>query len=402
MQTIYANKNIPRILATKLITPYWPGFVWTPFSSAVAATLPDPPLPGPDWLRVQNRICGICASDLHLLFVHVDLSVAPAALPSTQRFYLGHEVVSEVIEVGPAVTRFKVGDRVIMDTRFGGPTCLTLGIQPLCRQCANHEYYFCENKALPGPIGAGGGWGDTYTAHESEVYPCPPDLSDDQAALVEPLSCTVRSTLRRPPQPGERVLVIGAGIIGLCQIMAARAFQPDCHITVMARYPHQAEIARRLGASDVLSGREGYAEIARRLGGKFYSAPLNKGLVVGGFDVIYDCVGSGQTMGDALRWTRAGGSVVIVGINLNPVNIDLTLVWYHHINLIGVREHGYSAWNGQTRHDYDWVIDFIRAGRFSTDGLITHRFPFKDYKQAIAVSMSKARERPIKVVLEYT
>jgi len=402
MKTIYVDKNIPRVLATKLIAPYWPDFVWTPFSAASVATVPDPPLPGPTWVRVRNRLCGICASDLHLLFVHADPSVAPAALPSNQRFYLGHEVVSEVVETGPAVTKVKVGDRVIMDWRFGGPHCLSLGIQPVCRQCAQHEYHFCENKALPGPRGAGGGFGDSYTAHESDVYLCPPDISDEQAVLVEPMSCTVRSTLRHLPAANDRVLIVGAGIIGLCQIMAARAFSPDCHITAMARYSHQAEMAKRLGANDILTGREGYEAIAQQVGGKFYTSPMNKGVVVGGFDVVYDCVGTGRTIEDSLRWTRAGGTVVIVGVNLAPVNLDLTLVWYHHINLIGTNSHGFSTYNGQPRHDYDWVIDGLRDGRFPTDGLITHRFPFSNYKEAIATSMSKARQKPIKVVMEYS
>jgi threonine dehydrogenase-like Zn-dependent dehydrogenase len=182
--------------------------------------------------------------------------------------------------------------------------------------------------------------------------------------------------------------------------MATRAFSPDCHITAMARYSHQAEMARRVGANDILTGREGYEAVAKHIGGKFYTAPLNKGVVVGGFDVVYDCVGTARTIEDSLRWTRAGGTVVIVGVNLAPVSLDLTLTWYHHVNLIGTNSHGYSTYNGQTRHDYDWVMDCIRDGRFPTDGLITHRFPFSQYKAAIATSMSKASQQPIKVILE--
>ncbi|MEJ5225938.1 MAG: hypothetical protein WHV44_15875, partial [Anaerolineales bacterium] len=81
MHAIYVDKNIPRVLLTKAITPAWPDFVWTPLSAARAGRLPDPPLPGPRWLRVRNERCGICASDLSLLFVHADPAVAPAALP---------------------------------------------------------------------------------------------------------------------------------------------------------------------------------------------------------------------------------------------------------------------------------------------------------------------------------
>ncbi|MEW6403499.1 MAG: alcohol dehydrogenase, partial [Chloroflexota bacterium] len=85
MHAIYVDKHISRVLLTKAITPFWPGFVWTPLSSARVRELPDPPLPGPRWLRVKNLQCGICTSDLSLLFVHADPSAAPAALPGLSR-----------------------------------------------------------------------------------------------------------------------------------------------------------------------------------------------------------------------------------------------------------------------------------------------------------------------------
>ena len=91
MRAIVVEKTIPRLLLTKAISPLWPGFVWTPFSSVKAVELPDPPLPGPRWLRVKNVMCGICASDLSLLFVHADPSIAPAALPASNRFFLAKQ-----------------------------------------------------------------------------------------------------------------------------------------------------------------------------------------------------------------------------------------------------------------------------------------------------------------------
>src|SRR5574342_395709 len=115
MKAIYAEKRIPNMLLTKAISPLWPGFVWTPLSASRSAEFPDPPLPGPRWLRVKNEQCGICSTDLSLLFVQVDPSVAIAALPGVYRFWLGHEAVSVVTEVGRGVRRFRIGDRVIMD-----------------------------------------------------------------------------------------------------------------------------------------------------------------------------------------------------------------------------------------------------------------------------------------------
>ena len=143
MRAIYVDKDIPRVLLTKAITPLWKDFVWTPLSAARAGSLDDVRLPGPRWMRVKNLACGICASDLSLLFVKANPSVAPAALPGLQRFYLGHEAVSVVTEVGPAVTRFHVGDRVIMENHFYGANCLNLELEQPCEMCAQGEVNFC-------------------------------------------------------------------------------------------------------------------------------------------------------------------------------------------------------------------------------------------------------------------
>jgi len=401
MRSIYVDKAIPRVLLTKAVAPHWPGFVWTPLSAARVADLPDPPLPGPRWLRLRNEHCGICASDLSLLFVRADPSIAPAALPANTRFYLGHEAVSVVTEVGSGVRRFKIGDRVIMDTHSAGANCATLEIELPCRYCAEGDYHFCVNKSAPGPRGIGGGFGDGYVTHEMAVYPCPPDLTSDQAVLTEPFSVPMHGVMRFPPQPGERVLVVGAGIIGLLTTMTVRVLCPGCEITVVARHPYQAEFAERLGARHILMGHVPYTAIAALTGGQYFSALLNKGVVIGGFDRIYDCVADDYTLYNSLRWVRAGGTVVMVGSHMAPIaKIDLTPVWYHQVNLVGTYGHGMNEWAGLRKHTYEWVFDRLRSGEFTTDGLITHRFPLKEYRQAIATANAKKKSRAIKVVFE--
>src|SRR5688572_24827658 len=222
MRAIYVDKVLPKMLLVKALGHRWPGVVWSPFSSTSIADLPEPALPGPRWVKVRNRQCGICASDLSLLYVHVDPAVGPAALPGNARFYLGHEFTGTVTEVGPGVTRFRPGDRVVNDTRVMGATCLSQEIEPLCPQCQRGQYALCENaSANRGPRGVGGGWGDGVTAHESELYPVPDDISDDQAMLTEPMAVALHAVLRRPPSAGEHVLVLGAGIIGLLVVQAA-------------------------------------------------------------------------------------------------------------------------------------------------------------------------------------
>lgn len=248
----------------------------------------------------------------------------------------------------------------------------------------------------------GGGFGDGYIAHESDVYPCPPDLTSDQAMFVEPLGIVMQAVLRKPPAGGEKVLIYGAGIIGLLTTMVVKTLAPGAVISVIARHSHQAEFAEKLGADHILLGRDLYAQVARITRGKFYTAPLNKGIVLDGFDVVYDCVGNDESLTNSLRWTRAGGTVVIIGLHMSPMkNIDLTLVWYSHIDLIGSYMHGHSAWNGQRKHDYERVIEFYRQGKFDIAGLVTHRFPLKDYKEAIRVAANKGSEKTIKVVFEH-
>jgi threonine dehydrogenase-like Zn-dependent dehydrogenase len=401
MRAIYVDKILPKMLLVKTLGQAWPGVCWTPLSSTTVADLPAPDLPGSRWIRVRNRNCGLCASDLSLLYVRVDPAVGPAALPGNQRFYLGHEVISTVEAVGPGVTRYKPGDRVVMDTRFQGAHCLSQEIEPVCRYCAQGQFGLCENaSANHGPRGVGGGWGDGYTAHETEVYPVPDDIGDDQAMLIEPTSVGLHAVLRRPPQDRDHVLVLGCGIIGLLTLQAARAVAPGCRITAVARYPHQAEAARRLGANDVVQHAT-YAGMAELTGARYFKAPMNKGMLLGGFDVVYDCVGTARTIEDSLRWTRAGGAVVIVGIDLARLTLDLNPVWYQEVDLIGSLAHGADLWQGQRRHTYDWVVDLMRAGKLTVHGLITHRFRFKDYRRAVATCRDKACARPIKVVFDY-
>ena len=401
MRSIYVDKNIPRVLLTKAITPIWRDFVWTPLSSAKAGPLPDQPLPSPNWMRIKNLACGICATDLSLLFMTANPSVAPAALPGVQRFHLGHEAVGEVTEIGSGVKRFKVGDRVIMDKHFYGANCLNLELENLCEMCAHDETNFCLNKSDYPFLGVGGGFGDSYVTHESGVYLCPPELTLDQAVLVEPFGIGTHAVLRHPPKPGSKVLVIGTGMIGLAVLMAVKAAQPDCEATVISRYDFQSQMAERLGAKHILQNSE-YQAIAKASGGKFFSAPMNKGVVIGGFDIIFDCVGNSNTLNDCMRWVEANGKVVMVGAHMQPMTkVDLVNIWYHQVELVGVVAHGHEHHQGEHKHTYDWVMEFMKQGLYTSDGFITHRFAYEDYKQAIALTNHhKGKSGAIKVILQ--
>jgi threonine dehydrogenase-like Zn-dependent dehydrogenase len=302
-----------------------------------------------------------------------------------------------VIEIGAGVNTVQVGNRVIMDTRALGPTCLSQEVAPPCRHCREGKYALCENQAAgTGPTGVGGGWGDGYVAHESEIYKVPDDVTDDQAVLVEPASVALSAVLRRVPEREERVLIIGCGTIGLLTVHMVRIVAPKAHTTVMARYPHQAAMARHLGADEVISDGNAYEEIARITGGQLYRGPLGNRMLLGGYDVVYDIVGIDQTVRDGLRWARARGTVVIVGISLKLLKTDLNPIWHQEVNLIGSAGHRIEEWDGQRVHAYDLVIRWMRDGALPIDGLITHRFLLEAYKRAVATATDK-RSGAIKV-----
>jgi threonine dehydrogenase-like Zn-dependent dehydrogenase len=399
MRTIYFEKSIPKILLSKALQPIWPAVVYSRLSPTRFVDVPEGPLPGPGWVRMRNRLCGICASDLHLLFVDADPRISPAALPGTERIYLGHEVLSEVTEVGAGVTTLKVGDRVILD--HPEANCLSQEIKPLCRHCSEGNPTLCENASLGMSLeGMGGGWGDGFTAHETGVYKVPNELDDDTAMMIEPLSVGVRAALRRLPEPDQHVLVVGSGMIGLAVIQAVRALSPDCHISAMARYPQQVEMARKLGVDEVIVQEDLYIASARITSGKLYTGKFKNRMILGGFDVVYDCVGSEKTLEDSLRWARAGGTVVLAGVSLKPMHVDLTPIWYQEVQLIGLYAHGMEEWKGVKQSTYDLTTDLLLKTRLFIDGYITHRFPLEQWRTAVRAAKDK-RSGAIKVVLDF-
>lgn len=388
MRSLYFDASIPRVLLTMGFKKVWKKAIFAPTSPVRFSKLPEPELPGPRWIKVRNRVCGICASDLHLIEVDVDPLIHPAALPAFSRIYLGHEAVGEVIEVGPDVTTLRPGDRVLMKSRFLGPTCHSQEIEPICPSCASGNYALCENQSRGvGPRGVGGGFSDLYTCHETEVWKVPADLDDETAALIEPLSCSVRAVLRRPPRNKEKVLVLGCGMIGLGVVAAIRALYPEAEIYAAARYPQQKERATRLGAQ-LIEG-DPFMATARITGAQVFTGEFGNRTALGGFDVVYDCVGTGETIATSLRISRAGGTVVVVGVHLHRMKTDLTPLWHQEVNLIGAYAHGTELVNGKPILTYELTADLLRNRKIPAQGWVTHRFPLERWQEAITTARDK-------------
>jgi 2-desacetyl-2-hydroxyethyl bacteriochlorophyllide A dehydrogenase len=400
MKAVLSSISPARVLFTRFMRHLGRAPYFGPLSTIYLREVPPPPSPGPGQVRVRNRLCGICGSDLHFVLGEGDFRIAPAAIMTTAFPYMGHEIVGEVTEVGPGVTRLKVGDRV---TQERGHSCLGLGRQPFCRQCAVGNYSLCEKPVEELRSQAvGGGWSEELVIEEGCLFPIPDELSDEQAVLMEPIGSGMRAVCRRIPQPGEKALIIGQGTQGLGALLSIRALQADCHVTVLARFPYQADLSRRYGADEVIMlGADLYQEAARLTGGKVYQGKFGNRMLLGGFDVVYDCVGIPSTLKDALRLARARGTVVLVGVFLEPMKIDLTPVWFWEVDLIGVLGHGAEDWQGERVSTFELIARLMREGRMNTDGLITHRFTLPEYRQAVITAVQQPRTHSIKVVFDY-
>jgi 2-desacetyl-2-hydroxyethyl bacteriochlorophyllide A dehydrogenase len=394
--------SLRRVIPTQLIGRFWRGAYFSSFAPLQVQNIPRQPLPSPNWVRVRNRLAGICGSDLHLIYTDGDFRIAPAALPSHEYSYPGHEVVGEVIEVGDKVQELRVGDRVTLQS---GPNCLSTGVQPACRSCAAGNYNLCERANFPGPYPFGGGWSEEMLLHEQQLFRIPPQMSDEQAVLLEPTAVAVHAVLRRLPRPGDRVLVIGAGTIGLLLLQVIHALVPQAEISVAARYPFQVEQATRLGAAHILYPQDGYQAVQRATGAQLYQGPMGNQMLLGGYDVIYDTIGKERTIHEALRWTRAGGAVVVVGVSLHLMHLDLTPVWYQEVDLIGTLAHGTETWPVGTQSrcsTFAIATELILRGQLNPAQLITHRFPLSEYQRALTTATDKADCRAIKVVFDYS
>ncbi len=399
MKTIYYEKNIPKILLSKFAARCCRPLLFTGLNAVkFNRHLPDPPLPSPKWVKVRNIAAGVCGTDLSFFKSTPGTSIALEPMPGSDRTYLGHETIGVVEEVGKEVTKFKVGDRVTLMEYMS--SCGNKCIEPPCRFCQEGNYCLCENYGEPSPLAlpdTGAGFGDYYLAPERQLQKVFDELSDDQAVMIEPTAVSLHAVLMSPPNPGDKVMVLGAGTIGLGVIQCLKILQPKCKIHVMERVKSKQEFALKLGADEILRG-DPYEAIAKATGGKVYDGMMKNRMLMGGFDMIYDCVGSKWAMHNCLRWLRARGTLVKVGHHMCPTSFDETPVWWQEIKIVGIDAHGMEEYQGRRISTFELAQELIRDGRYDVAGFITHRFRLGEYKKAFKVMLDNPPEL-IKIVL---
>ncbi|QBS37546.1 alcohol dehydrogenase [Thermaerobacter sp. FW80] len=399
MKALVYRLSLPRVVLAKLLAHRWPWLVYGPAGAVVYTDWPDPVPPGEDWAVVAPRLAGLCGSDIGVIAAHTSPSASPfSSFPAV----LGHEVVG-VIAQGGARVPWPAGTRVVVDPSI---SCTMRGLPP-CPQCQRGFPYLCQ-RCTDGTLSPGflvgfcrdlpGGWAQRMLAHASQLHPVPDGMSDERAVLVEPLAIAVHGVLRRPPAAGARILVIGAGTIGLSTVAALRLLGYDAHVTVAARHGMQARLARELGASRVVSPAD-LGRAAAEAGARAFRPLIGRAVYRGGFDLVYDCVGTRRSLDDALRLAREGGTVVLLGAAGEIPKIDWTFVWMRELEVVGAVGYGLERVGGRTVHTFDLVLEALAAHpELPVERMVTHRFPLHRYREALQAALDRRASGAIKIV----
>ena len=316
----------------------------------------DPAMPPPGEVRVRVVRCGICGSDLHSFRGHSSL---PTVCP-------GHEISGIVDVVGSGVTSVREGDRVAVEpVRRCGE----------CRHCLAGNYHLCGRLQLHG-VTLPGGMASHVVVPENMLFELPASIDFALGALAEPMAVAMHAARLGGVGRNSRVLVLGAGTIGLVAAAAARHLGAG-YVAISARHPQQRRVAEALGVDEILD------PAALRTAGE---KP----------DVVLETVGGeASTVADGVLAVARGGTIVVIGLFEKAPVFDPGIMILKEVRIVGSMVYNRPP-TGIA--DFELALDCIsrRAGALST--IVTHTFPLADVQKAFETAADK-KSGAIKVML---
>ena len=234
----------------------------------------------------------------------------------------------------------------------------------------------------------------------SQLFAIPDGVCDEAAVLADPVSVSLRSVLLAPPPAGQPVLVYGSGTLAFAVIALVRFLYPDTEVWAATRPGTRAKLAERFGAHAVLSSVPDslVAAVARRAGASPLTPWSGREWLQDGPGVVYDTVGSPETVETSMRLLTSGGTLVISGVE-PPKRFEWTPLYFKELHVVGSNAFGVEEVNGVRKHAFEHYFDFVADGLDLTP-MITHRFPLRDWKQAVLTIARRRRTGAVKVLFE--
>ena len=326
------------------------------------------PEAGPYEVLCRVRATAICGTDPHII-----QGDYPGFWPKHWPLIPGHEWCGDVVELGPgaAALGWEVG------TRVAGTSHAACGY---CRRCIEGRYNICENFGVDGlhaqyGHNAPGAYAEYVVHSVRSVFAVPDELSDEEAAMLDPAAIALHTVLRGGHRPGDAVVVVGPGVMGLLVAECAHALGAG-RVIVVGRGARLAKAAE-LGY-DVVDFTEGDPVQAVRD-------------ATGGFgpDVALECSGTPEAVGQCVEMVRKGGRVAVIGIPLRDARLPMPRTVLDEIDVVGVR----AAAGEMPR-----AIELAANGRIRLAELITHRYSLEDFPEAYRTFTERA-DGALKVIV---
>lgn len=302
------------------------------------------PVPGPHDVVVRVASVGVCGSDVHY-YEHGRIGSYRVDSP----LVLGHEASGEVVAAGSEVEPGRIGQRVSLEP--GVPDFS-------CAECLAGRYNLCPDVKFFATPPYDGAFAEFVTINEQFAYAVPDTLSDDAAALVEPLSVGLWACRKAEVTAGSRVLVTGAGPVGLLAAQAALALGA-AEVAVSDVNPHRLELASELGATGVVDVR---------------TSPLTgAGLEP---DVLLECSGHAAATADGLALLARSGRAVLVGMGADVAPLPVSRIQEYELVVTGTFRYA---------HTWPAAIALAASGRVQLDRLVTGHYGLDRVEEALTV-----------------
>ena len=313
------------------------------------------PEPGPREVLVQVAAVGVCGSDVHY-FEHGRIGSFVVREP----LVLGHESAGRVVALGPGARRHAVGDRVALEP---GVPC------GACRECRAGRYNLCRDVRFFATPPIDGAFAQFVAIHEDFAFALPDAVSDEAGALMEPLSVAVWACRKANVTAGDRVLVTGAGPIGLLALQTARAFGAT-EVTVTDVNPHRLALAERTGATRTVDVRhDALAELEA--------------------DALIECSGHPDSLRSGIAALRPAGTAVLVGMGPEEEGVvPLSLIQNRELWITGTFRYA---------NTYPAAIALAAAGRVDLEAIVTGHFALDETEAALRAG--RADPRAVKVIV---
>lgn len=321
---------------------------------------PMPVVPN-GYVLVKVAYAGVCGSDMHA-FTGEHPFVKPPIV-------LGHECAGVV--ANDANSRFAKGEKVVLEPNV---------VCGECHSCRTGRYNICSKLEVIGCVGVDGGYAEYMAVPESRMARVPLKWDLKRAVMVEPAAVCVHAVKQGQVRHGDKVVVIGAGTIGLLAAQSALAAGAS-EVIISDPIDSRLGLAKQLGITHAVNPAK--ASLRDCVWDKFPA----------GADVIFDGVASANTINQCIETARKGTKIILLGVPAGTVNVNLAFVQDRELELVGTLMY--------TREDYNRAIEWIDSGVLKVDELITDVMPLTRAKEALEKAISKTGNS-IKILLDCT